>query len=150
MAGIDIVHVPYKGSAPSGQDLMGGQIMLGFDSIIQNLPHIKNGRLKAIAVLGSERSAVLPEVPTVHESGVPGYDLTNWFALVVPVATPADAATRIAVDVGKVLALPDVRERIAAMGATPVGNSPQQFGAFMRAESDKWAKLIAEAGIQAQ
>jgi tripartite-type tricarboxylate transporter receptor subunit TctC len=150
MAGINLVHVPYKGSAPSAQDLMGGQIMLGFDSIIQNLPHIKSGRLKALAVLGNERQSVLPGVPTMSESGVPGYDLTNWFALVLPVATPADVASRIAADVNKVLALPDIREKIAAMGATTVGNSPQQFGAFMRAESDKWAKLIAEAGIKAQ
>jgi tripartite-type tricarboxylate transporter receptor subunit TctC len=148
MAGINLVHVPYKGSAPSAQDLMGGQIMLGFDSIIQNLPQIRSGRLKALAVLGKERQSVLPDVPTISEAGVPGYDLTNWFAGVAGARCRRGEPRR-----GRrepVLALPDVRERIAGMGANAVGDSPQQFGAFMRAESDKWAKLIAEAGIKAQ
>jgi tripartite-type tricarboxylate transporter receptor subunit TctC len=150
MAAIDIVHVPYKGSAPSAAALMGGETSLGFDSIVQNLPHIRSGKFRALAVLGKERSAVLPDVPTVHESGVPGYDLTNWFALALPAGAPAALASRIAGDVAKALALSDVREKIATMGATPVGDSPRSFGEFMRAESDKWAKLIAEAGIRAQ
>jgi tripartite-type tricarboxylate transporter receptor subunit TctC len=150
MAKVDIVHVPYKGSAPSSQALMGGETMLGFDSIVQNLPYIKAGKFKALAVLGKQRSSVLPDVPTVDESGLPGYDLTNWFALVLPAAAPAELASRISADVAKALAMTDVREKIAAMGATPVGDAPRHFGAFMRAESDKWQKLIAEAGIQVQ
>src|SRR5690606_26376040 len=150
MTGTDIVHVPYKGSAPSAQALMSGETSLGFDSIVQNLPHIRAGRFRALAVLGQERSSVLPDVPTVDESGVPGYDLTNWFALALPAGASPELAQRIAADVGKALALPDVRAKIATMGATPVGSSPEAFGKFMRAESEKWAKLIAEAGIKAQ
>jgi tripartite-type tricarboxylate transporter receptor subunit TctC len=150
MAKIDIQHIPYKGSAQSAQDLMGGQIMLGFDSILQNLPQIRSGRLKALAVLGKTRSPTMPDVPTVAESGVPGYDLTNWFGLVLPVATPAAISGKIANDVNKVLALQDVRARFSEMGATVVGDSPQEFGAYMRAESAKWAKVIKVAGIRAQ
>jgi tripartite-type tricarboxylate transporter receptor subunit TctC len=150
MAKIDIRHIPYKGSAPSAQDLMGGQIMLGFDSILQNLPQIRSGRLKALAVLGKARSPTMPDVPTVAESGVPGYDLTNWFGLVLPAATPGQVSKKISDDVIKVLALQDVRDKFSAMGATVVGDSPQEFGAYMRDESAKWANVIKVAGIQAQ
>jgi len=150
MAGIDIVHIPYKGSAISMQDLIGGQIMLSFDSVIQYLPHIQSGRVKALAVLGKSRTSTLPNVPTMDESAVPGYDLTNWFGLVLPGGTPPEILRRISADVTKALAIPDVREKLTAMGATVVASSPEQFGSYMRAESDKWAKLIAEAGIKAQ
>jgi tripartite-type tricarboxylate transporter receptor subunit TctC len=150
MAKIDLQHIPYKGSAQSAQDLMGGQIMLGFDSILQNLPQIRSGRLKALAVLGKTRSPTMPEVPTVAESGVPGYDLTNWFGLVVPVATPGAVSGKIAEDVTRVLALQDVRARFSEMGATVVGDSPREFGAYQRAESAKWAKVIQVGGIRAE
>jgi len=150
MAKIDMQHIPYKGSAQSAQDLMGGQIMVGFDSILQNLPQIRSGRLKALAVLGRTRSPTMPDVPTVAESGVPGYDLTNWFGLVIPVATPGAISKKVADDVIKVLALQDVRARFSEMGATVVGDSPPEFGAYMRAESEKWAKVIRVAGIRAQ
>jgi tripartite-type tricarboxylate transporter receptor subunit TctC len=150
MAKIDMQHIPYKGSAQSAQDLMGGQIMVGFDSILQNLPQIRSGRLKALAVLGKTRSPTMPEVPTVAESGVPGYDLTNWFGLVLPVATPGPVSGKIAEDVIKVLALQDVRARFTEMGATVVGDSPRDFAAYMRAESEKWAKVIQVGGIRAE
>jgi tripartite-type tricarboxylate transporter receptor subunit TctC len=150
MAKIDLAHIPYKGSAISMQDLVGGQIMLSFDSLLQYLPFIKDRKVRALAVLGKTRSPTVADVPTMDESGVPGYELTNWFGLVLPGATPQEVSRRIAADVSKVLAQPEIREKFGAMGATVVGSSPEQFGAFMRAESDKWAKLIAEAGIQAQ
>jgi len=150
MAAIDIAHIPYKGSAISMQDLIGGQIMLSFDSVIQYLPHLQSGRVKALAVLGKSRTPTLPNVATMHESAVPGYDLTNWFGLVLPGGTPPEILRRISADVTKALAFPDVREKLTAMGATVVASSPEQFGSYMRAESDKWAKLIAEAGIKAQ
>jgi len=150
MAKLDLQHVPYKGSAQSAQDLMGGQIMLGFDSILQNLPQIRSGRLKALAVLGKVRSPTMPDVPTMAESGVPGYDLTNWFGLVLPAATPPDISRKIAGDVIKALALQDVRAKFTEMGATVVGDSQQEFAAYMRAESEKWAKVIKVAGIRAE
>ncbi len=150
MAKIDLMHIPYKGSAISMQELVGGQIMLSFDSLLQFLPFIRSQKVRPLAVLGSSRSATLPGVPTADESGVPGYELTNWFGLVLPAATPQDVSRKIAADVSKVLSMPEIREKFSTMGAMVVGSPPEEFGAFMRSESDKWAKLIAEAGIKAQ
>ena len=150
MAGIDLAHIPYKGSGPSFTDLLGGQVSLTFDSLLQSLPYIKAGRLKALAVLGSKRSALLPQTPTVAESGVPGYELTNWFGLVVPSATPRELVTRLYADVSKVLQQTDVRDRIQGMGADVIGSTPEQFAAFMRAETAKWAKVVKHANIRAE
>jgi tripartite-type tricarboxylate transporter receptor subunit TctC len=150
MAGINLVHIPYKGSGPSFTDLLGGQVSLTFDSLVQALPYIKAGRLNAMAVLGTKRSSLLPQTPTAAESGVPGFELTNWFGLVVPAATPRELITRMHGDVAKVLAQPDVREKLQAMGADPIGSSPEQFAAFMRAETAKWAKVIKVANITAE
>lgn len=150
MAGVDIVHVPYKGSAPSMQDVIGGQVTMTFDSLIQALPHVRDRRLKALAVLGKSRSAQLPEVPTVDESGLPGYELTNWFGLAAPVATPKEIVARLHADVVRVLLAPEVREKITAMAATVVGNSPEEFGERVRADSVKWGRLIREANIKAE
>jgi len=150
LAKVDIVHVPYKGSAPSMQDLIGGQIMLGFDSVLQNLPFIRSGQLRAIAVLGKERSTVLPDTPTAQESGLPDYELTNWFGLVLPGGTPQDIVRKIYADIGGVIKLPDVQEKFAGMGASAVGSTPEQFAAFMRSESDKWGQVIKVANIRAQ
>src|SRR5467141_681218 len=149
MAKVNLVHVPYKGSAPSFQDLLGGQVSLTFDSLVQALPYVRDKRLNALAVLGAERSPLLPEVPTVAES-LPGYELTNWFGLVVPAAVPRAIVGKIHADVVKVLQDAGVSEKLAAMGATAVGNTPEQFGAMMRADSEKWAKLIREADIRAE
>jgi tripartite-type tricarboxylate transporter receptor subunit TctC len=150
MAGIDLAHIPYKGSGPSFTDLLGGQLSLTFDSLLQSLPYIKAGRLNALAVLGSKRSALLPQTPTVAESGVPGYELTNWFGLTVPSATPRDLVARIHGDVSKVLQQADVRDRIQGMGADVIGSTPDQFASFMRAETAKWAKVIKQANIRAE
>ena len=109
---------------------------------------MRAGRLNALAVLGNTRSPLLPQTPTVSESGVPGFELTNWFGMVVPVATPRDLVTRIHGDVTKVLAQPDIRDRIRDMGADVVGNSTTEFAAFMRAESAKWGKIVKQANIR--
>src|SRR4051795_1793872 len=149
-AGIDLQHVPYKGSGPSFNDLIGGRVMLTMDSLVQSLPHIKAGRLKALAVLGPRRSALLPEVPTIAESGLPGYALTNWFGLLAPAATPADRLAKLHADVVAVLRDAEIQKKIAALGADVVGDSPQEFGAAMRAESAQWAEIIKAAGIRAE
>ena len=149
-AAVDLAHVPYKGSAPSITDLIGGRVMLSMDSLVQSLPHIKSGRLKALAVLGPKRSALLPEVPTVAESGLPGYALTNWFGLLAPAATPADRVAKLYGDVVAVLREDEIQKKIAALGADVVGNTPQEFGAAMRAESAQWAEIIKAAGIKAE
>jgi tripartite-type tricarboxylate transporter receptor subunit TctC len=149
-AGIDLAHIPYKGSSPSINDLIGGRVMLSMDSLVQSAPHIKAGRLKALAVLGPKRSPLLPEVPTMQEAGVAGYSLTNWFGLLAPAATPKYVIQRIFVDVKKVLDDADVKRRIGGLGADVVGNTPEEFGAAMRAESQQWAEIIKSAGIKGE
>jgi tripartite-type tricarboxylate transporter receptor subunit TctC len=148
MAGIDMQHIPYKASAQSFQDLLGGQVMVTFDSQIQALPYIRDGKLRALGVLGSTRSAQLPDVPTIGET-LAGYELTNWFGLVAPAATPKDVLARIAADVARALENAELREKITALSATVVGDRPEQFGATMRADSEKWARVIREANIKA-
>jgi tripartite-type tricarboxylate transporter receptor subunit TctC len=148
-AGVDLAHIPYKGSAPSFNDLIGGRVMLTMDSLVQSYPHIRSGRLKPLAVLGPRRTALLPEVPTVGES-LPGYALTNWFGLLVPAAASRDIVSKINGDVTKILREGDVRKRIEDLGADVVGNTPEEFGAAMRAESAQWAEIIRAANIKAE
>jgi tripartite-type tricarboxylate transporter receptor subunit TctC len=150
MAGINLVHIPYKGSGPSFTDLLGGQVSLTFDSLVQAYPYIKAGKLNALGVLGAKRSKLLPNVPTIAESGVPGYELTNWFGLVVPAATSRELINRLYGDVSKALAPADIREKLQAMGADVIGSTPDEFAAFMRAETTKWAKVVKQANIRAE
>ena len=148
MAGVKMVHIAYKGSGPSFIDLLGGQVPLTNDSLTQGLQYIKSGRLRAVATLGPKRTPVLPEVPTVGET-IPGYEVVNWFGMVAPAATPRDIINRLHSDIVKVLRMPDIRERLAAQGADPVASSTEEFGAFMKAETAKWARVIKEANIRA-
>jgi tripartite-type tricarboxylate transporter receptor subunit TctC len=131
-------------------DLLGARVMVTMDSLLQSLPHIKAGRLKALAVLGPKRSALLPDVPTVAEAGVPGYALTNWFGLLAPAATPKEVLSKLNRDVLQVLTDAEIRKKIADMGADVVGNSAEEFGAAMRAESAQWAEVIKAANIKAE
>jgi tripartite-type tricarboxylate transporter receptor subunit TctC len=149
MTKVNLVHIPYKGSGPSFIDLLAGHVSLTCDSLLQSLPYIKAGRLRALAVLGGKRSPLLPEIATIGET-VPGYELTNWFGMTVPAPTPRDLINRLYGDLSKVLQQADFRERIEAMGASVVGSTPEQFGAFMKAESDKWGRVIREAHIKAE
>src|ERR1051325_2051700 len=149
-AGIDLVHIPYKGSGPSINDLIGGRVMLTMDSLLQSLPHIKSGRLKALAVPGPKRSALLPDVPPIPESGLPGFALTNWFGLLAPAATPRDLHVKVHDDVVRILKEPELEKRISDLGADVVGNSAEEFGAAMRAESAQWAEIIKAAGIRVE
>ena len=149
-AGIDLIHIPYKGSSMSINDLIGGHVMLSMDSLVQSAPHIKSGRLKALAVLGPKRSPLLPEVPTMQEAGVAGYSLTNWFGLLAPAATPREVVSKIHVDVIQVLKNPEIVKRIGDLGADVVGNTPEEFGAAMRAESQQWAEIIRAVGIKGE
>jgi tripartite-type tricarboxylate transporter receptor subunit TctC len=149
MAGVDMPHIPYKASAQSFQDLLGGQVMMTMDSQIQALPYIRDGKLRALGVLGKTRSPQLPDVPTIGEV-LPGYELTNWFGLVAPAATPKDILAKISADVAKALENQELRDKITALSATVVGDTPEQFGAAMRADSEKWARVIREANIKAE
>ncbi len=149
-AGIDLTHIPYKGSSMSINDLIGGRVMLTMDSLVQSAPHIKSGRLKALAVLGPKRSPLLPEVPTMQEAGVAGYSLTNWFGLLAPAATPREVVQKVFSDVKMVLEDPEIRKRIGDLGADVVGNTPEEFAAAMRAESQQWAEIIKAVGIKGE
>ena len=146
-AGVDLRHIPYKGSGPGMNDLLGGRVMVTMDSVLQSLPHVKAGRLKALAVLGPRRIAMLPDVPAVSET-VPGYSLTNWFGLVAPAATPKPLLLKIGNDVVGILKDNDLRKKITDLGADVVGNSAEEFGAAMRAESAQWAEIIRLANIR--
>ncbi len=148
-AKIDLLHVPYKGSGPSFQDLLAGQVSFTFDSLVQGLPHIKAGRLKALAVLDPKRSPLLPEVPTVGET-VPGFELVNWFGMVAPAATPPDIVKKIAADAASAVRAGDLGEQLTKMAATPVGNTPEEFGAVLRADTEKWGRIVRDAHIRAE
>ena len=131
-------------------DLIGGRVMLTMDSLVQSLPHIKAGRLKALAVLGPKRAALLPEVPTVAESGLPGYALTNGFGLLAPAATPRQVLLQLNGELLRILRNEELQRRIADLGADVIGNSAEEFGAAMRAESAQWAEVIKAAGIRVE
>ena len=148
MAGIQVIHVPYKGGAPALADLVGGQIQFMCENIPGTLPFVKAGRLRALAITDTKRSPLLPEMPTLDESGLKGYEIVGWNGLFVPAGTPPAIVNKLHAAVVKALALPDVRERLATMGADGIGNTPQQFTAFIKSEIAKWAKVVKDAGIR--
>jgi tripartite-type tricarboxylate transporter receptor subunit TctC len=149
MADVRITHVPYKGSTPAITDTMSGQVQLTFTGIPSAIAYIKAGRLRAIGVTSAKRTAALPEVPTIAESGVAGYEVNPWFGVLLPARAATPLVTRINTEILKVLQLPATRERFAAEGFEAAGNTPAQFGAYIRAEQVKWAKVIKDANIKA-
>ena len=146
MTKVDMVHVPYKGSAPAVSDLLGGQISIMFDNLPSVIPHVRSGKLRAIAISTAKRSADLPDVPTIAEAGVPGYEATSWFGLFAPAATPAPVLAKISTALGKVLANADVRKKIDDQGGEPANETPAQFADFIQKESLKWGKVVKESG----
>jgi len=149
-AGIDAVHVPYKGGAPALNDLVGGQLSFMIENVPGTMPFVKQGRLRALAITSAQRSPLEPALPTMVESGVPGYEVVGWQGLFAVAGTAPDIVARLQADVGKVLRLPEVRERLAALGAEPVGSTPEEFGAFIRAERTRWGRIIREKGIRSE
>jgi tripartite-type tricarboxylate transporter receptor subunit TctC len=149
-AGIDVVHVPYKGGGPAMADVMAGQAQIVLPSLIQTMPYIKSGRLKVLATTGSKRSAVLPEVPTVSESGVPGYEAHNWWGMLAPAGTPAPVISRLHGALTDVLDSKETSKRFETEGAETVHMTPQEFGRFISAELVKWARVAREVGIKAE
>lgn len=148
MTGTDLVHVPYKGAAPAMADLLAGHVQVSFPTILAALAHVRAGKLRALATTGAARSPAAPELPTMIEAGVPGYEAANWFGAMVPAKTPPAIVARLAREIGRALRLPEVRERLLSQGMEPVGNSPEEFSAYIRSEIVKWAQAVKASGAK--
>jgi tripartite-type tricarboxylate transporter receptor subunit TctC len=148
MAGVDMTHVPYKGSSPALTDLIGGQVQIMFDNLPSALPQIKGGRLRAIAVTSLKRAPVLPDIPTINESGLPGFEASSWFGVLAPAGTPVAIVARINTEVNKWLQSAEAREKLLGQGAEAAGGSPERFANHIRAESEKWAKVVKASGAK--
>jgi tripartite-type tricarboxylate transporter receptor subunit TctC len=147
MAGVDMVHIPYKGSVPGMTDILGGRVQIGFNTMLSTMPYVKAGKLRALALTSAERSPALPDLPTVAEAGVPGYEATSWYGIVAPARTPREIVTKLNTELVKILKLSDVREQLSSQGVEPVSNTPEQFAAYIKAEIEKWAKVIKDRNI---
>ena len=150
LAGVKLVHVPYKGGGPAMTDLVGGQVDLVFATTASAGPQMKGGRIKGIAVTTARRSALMPELPTVAEAGVPGFEVNNWYGLVAPAKTPRAIIDRLNAATTKVLNSPEVKATLYGQGLDPAPGTPEQFGAYIRSERIKWAKVIRESGAKAE
>jgi tripartite-type tricarboxylate transporter receptor subunit TctC len=150
MTGVQMTHVPYKGSAPALTDLMGGQVQLMFDNLPSSLAFIKAGKLRALAVTSATRSPALPDVPTVAESGVPGFEASSWFGLLAPAGTPNDIILKVNADTQRWLASPDAKEKLQAQGAAAAGGTPEDFAKHIQAETAKWARVVKESGAKVE
>jgi tripartite-type tricarboxylate transporter receptor subunit TctC len=149
MAGVDMVHIPYKGGAPAMADLLAGQTQLMFDNLANALPQVKAGKLRALAVTSAKRAPAVPELPTIAESGLPGFDLTTWFGVFVPAGTAREIVAKLNSGIGTALASPELTERLASMGAVPPeNNTPETFAAFVRSEAAKYAKVVKDSGAR--
>jgi tripartite-type tricarboxylate transporter receptor subunit TctC len=148
MAKLKMVHIPYKGSAPAIIDLIAGQVPLSMATMLTGLPHVRGGRLRALGVTSAQRTAVARDVPTISESGVPGYEAVQWYGVLAPAQTPKDIVARLHRELVAILQSPDVKERFAADGGDPGGNTPEDFARYLRTETEKWAKVARAAGIK--
>lgn len=148
MTGAKLVHIPYKGAAPATTDLLAGQVQLMFNNMLSAMPQVKAGRLRAVAVTSSKRSSAAPELPTIAET-VPGYEASGWYGVLAPAAMPRELINRVNGEVNRIMKLPDVTQRLAGDGVEAVGITPEQFGAYLRAEVTKWNKVVKAAGIKA-
>jgi tripartite-type tricarboxylate transporter receptor subunit TctC len=149
MAGVDMAHVPYRGSGQAVPDLIAGNVQVMFDSMPSSAGAVREGRLRALAVTTAGRQAAFPELPTVAEAGVPGYEISTWYGVWAPAGTPAAITARLHAAVAAALRGPDARERMAALGAAPVADAPEDFARFVRAESERWGRLVRDARIKA-
>jgi len=149
-AGISIVHVPYKGIAPAVVDLLGGQVQLAISAFPTALPHLKSGKLRALAVTSAKRSGLLTDVPTVSESGLPGYEAAGWFGVLAPAGTPQQVISQLNAEINRILELPDVKASLASDGAEPAGGTPAQMADSARAGIAKWSKLIRELNLRTE
>jgi tripartite-type tricarboxylate transporter receptor subunit TctC len=150
MARIKMTHIPYNGGSASVVAIMGGQVQLGFPTTPTAIPQLKSGKLRGVAVTSAQRAPSIPDLPTISESGLPGYEIIIWYGLLVPAGTPSDLIARLHAESVKLLNAPDVRERLSAAGFEPIGTTPEQFGPYIRDEVAKWAKVVKATGIRAE
>lgn len=148
MTGVRMVHIPYKGAAPATTDLLAGQVSLMFNNMLSAMPQVKNGRLRAIAVTSTKRSAAAPELPAIAET-VPGYEASGWYAALAPAATPRELIAKINTDMNRIMKMPDVAQRLAGDGVEAVGTTAEQFGIYLRSEIVKWGKVVKASGAKA-
>ncbi len=148
MAGVDMVHIPYKGGAPAVADLISGQVALSFSTVLETVQHVKAGKVRALAVTNDHRSIALPDLPTIAEAGLPGYQSISWLALFAPAGTPKEIVNKVSAESVRILKLPDVKERLLAQGAEPIGSTPEQLAAILAADIAKYAKVIRESGYK--
>jgi tripartite-type tricarboxylate transporter receptor subunit TctC len=147
MTKVEMTHIPYKGSGPAIVDLIGGQIPFAFESMIPVLPHVKGGKLRGLAVTSAARSPVLPEIATVAEGGVPGFESIAWYGVVAPAGTPKEIVAKLNGEMVRIANMPDIKQRLMEMGSPPVAGTPDQFGALIRSEIPKWAKVVKQANV---
>ena len=148
MTGTNLLHVPYKGQGPAMVDLVAGHIQVSFPTILGTLAHVQSGRLRALATTGAKRAAAAADLPTMIEAGVTGYEAANWFGTMVPAKTPPAIVSRLSQEIGRALRLPDVRERLLSQGMEAVGNTPEEFSAYVKSEMAKWAKVVKASGAK--
>lgn len=148
LTGVAMTHVPYKGGAPALTALISGEVALSFENALVALPHIRAGKMRPIAVTGAKRTPALPQVPTMEEAGIAGYQATGWYGLLAPAATPKEIVGRLHAEMVQVLRMKEVEDKLAAMGSDAIGNSPAEFAAFIRSESEKWGKVVRAAGMK--
>lgn len=148
LAGTKMVHVPYKGGAPAMIDLMAGNVQLIFATVSTAVGQIKSGRIRALAMTGTKRFVQMPELPTIAEAGVPGFAVNNWYGIFVPAGTPKEIVARLNTDIVKILAMPDVKQKLLDSGIEAISNTPEQFAAYIQAETKKWAKVVKDANVK--
>jgi tripartite-type tricarboxylate transporter receptor subunit TctC len=148
MTGTDMVHIPYKSSAPGITDVIAGQVTMSFDPGASTLPFVKSGKLRALAVTSRERFSLMPDLPTVAESGVPNYEASVWFGVVAPAGTPAPVTNKLSLEIGRILRLPEMRERFAAYAVELTPNTPEEFAAMIKGEIAKWTSVLRQSGFK--
>jgi tripartite-type tricarboxylate transporter receptor subunit TctC len=148
LAKVNIVHVPYKGAAPAVTDLMGGHVQMMIIGLAVSLPQVRAGKVRALGVSSLKRSPAAPEIPTLNESGLPGYEVVNWMGIIAPAKTPREIVTRLSTEIRAVIHVPQTHERLLKQGLEPVGNTPEEFDAFIRSEIAKWSRVVKQAGLK--
>jgi tripartite-type tricarboxylate transporter receptor subunit TctC len=150
MTGIDMTHIPYKGRATAIPDLLGGRVTMMFDNMPSSLPLVKDGKLRALGVTSAQRSAAAPDIPTIAEQGLPGFEAVSWFAMFAPAGTPRPIAEKLQVQVKKILQSPEIAKRLAEIGLEVVGSTPEELAAYQRAEIAKWAMVVKDSGAKVE